>query len=59
MDRLGSVAVRYRIMNTLDKWTIIRSMAALIEIQKRGTDRPSCLYGCPAIRLQTRISWTG
>lgn len=40
MDKLGGVAVRYGMMNTLDKWTIIRGMAALIEIQKRGNKPP-------------------
>ena len=40
MDKLGSVAVRYGMMGTLDKWTIIRGMAALIEIQKRGNKPP-------------------
>jgi len=40
MDKLGSVAVRYGMMNTLDKWTIIRGIAALIEIQKEGGKPP-------------------
>ncbi|HRF43792.1 MAG TPA: EAL domain-containing protein [Candidatus Competibacteraceae bacterium] len=43
IDKLGSVAVRYGMMNTLDKWTIIRGMAALIEIQKTG-DKPPMLF---------------
>jgi EAL domain-containing protein (putative c-di-GMP-specific phosphodiesterase class I) len=43
MDKLGSVAVRYGMMNTLDKWTIIRGMAGLIEIQKKG-DKPPMLF---------------
>jgi len=41
MDKLGGVAVRYGMMSTLDKWTIIRGMAALIEIQKRGAKPPT------------------
>jgi len=40
MDKLGVVAVRYGLMSTLDKWTIIRGMAGLIEIQKRGGKLP-------------------
>ncbi|MCB1765014.1 MAG: EAL domain-containing protein [Candidatus Competibacteraceae bacterium] len=43
MDKLGNVAVRYGMMSTLDKWTIIRGMAALIEIQKKG-DTPPILF---------------
>jgi diguanylate cyclase (GGDEF)-like protein/PAS domain S-box-containing protein len=43
IDKLGSVAVRYGIMSTLDKWTIIRGMTGLIEIQKRG-DKPPILF---------------
>jgi EAL domain-containing protein (putative c-di-GMP-specific phosphodiesterase class I) len=43
MDKLGNVAVRYGMMSTLDKWTIIRGMAALIEIQKNG-DKPPILF---------------
>ena len=43
IDKLSSVAVRYGIMSTLDKWTIIRGMTGLIEIQKRG-DKPPILF---------------
>ncbi|HRY14404.1 MAG TPA: EAL domain-containing protein [Candidatus Competibacteraceae bacterium] len=43
MEKLGSVAVRYGMMSTLDKWTIIRGMAALIEIQKNG-EKPPILF---------------
>lgn len=43
IDKLGGVAVRYGMMSTLDKWTIIRGMAALIDIQKRG-DKPPVLF---------------
>ncbi|MFZ1828572.1 MAG: EAL domain-containing protein [Candidatus Competibacteraceae bacterium] len=43
MDKLGVVAVRYGLMSTLDKWTVIRGMAGLIEIQKRG-EKPPILF---------------
>ncbi len=43
VDKLGGVAVRYGMMSTLDKWTIIRGMAALIELQKRG-EKPPLLF---------------
>lgn len=41
IDKFGSVAVRYGLMGALDKWTIIRSLSALIELQKAGTRLPA------------------
>ncbi|MCP5157897.1 MAG: EAL domain-containing protein [Gammaproteobacteria bacterium] len=43
MDKLGSVAVRHGMMGTLDKWTIIRAIAVLIEVQKSG-EKPPILF---------------
>jgi len=43
IDKLGGVAVRYGMMSTLDKWTILRGMAALIEINKHG-EKPPLLF---------------
>lgn len=42
-DKLAKVAVRYGMMGTLDKWTIIRVMAALIERHKSGA-KPSTVF---------------
>lgn len=41
IDKLGGVAVRYGLMSALDKWTIIRGLSALIELQKAGTRLPT------------------
>ncbi len=40
MDKLGAVAVRYKLMGALDKWTIIRGLTALGELQKTGGKLP-------------------
>lgn len=40
-DKLAKVAVRYGMMGTLDKWTVIRAMAALIELHKSGAKPPA------------------
>lgn len=40
VDKLGVVAVRYGAMGALDKWTIIRGLSALMEIQQAGTNPP-------------------
>jgi EAL domain-containing protein (putative c-di-GMP-specific phosphodiesterase class I) len=41
MDKLGAVAVRYGLMNTLDKWTLIHSLKTLMEIQQAGATPPA------------------
>lgn len=41
MDKLGVVAVRYGLMSTLDKWTLIHSLKTLMEIQQAGTTPPA------------------
>ena len=43
MDKLGAVAVRYKVMGALDKWTIIRGLGMLLEIQ-RATAKPPMLF---------------
>lgn len=43
IDKLGGVAARYGQMLTLDRWTIIRAIAGLIEIQKQG-EKPPMLF---------------
>ena len=43
MDKLGSVAVRYNVMGALDKWTIIRGLAMLLDIQ-RAAAKPPILF---------------
>lgn len=43
MDRLGSVAVRYKVMGALDKWTIIRGLGMLLEI-RQATAKPPILF---------------
>lgn len=43
MDRLGSVAVRYKVMGALDKWTIIRGLGMLLEIG-RAAAKPPILF---------------
>ena len=40
VDKLAGVAVRYGLMSALDKWTMIRGLSALIELQKAGTRLP-------------------
>ena len=40
LDKLGVVAVRYGLMGALDKWTLIRALSALIEMNKTGTKPP-------------------
>ncbi len=40
MDKLGVVAVRYGLMGALDRWTIIRGLATLIEAQKSAAKLP-------------------
>ncbi|TVR58275.1 MAG: EAL domain-containing protein [Candidatus Competibacteraceae bacterium] len=43
MDKLGVVAVRYKLMGAMDRWTIIRGLATLIEIQQ-STAKPPILF---------------
>ena len=43
MDKLGAVAVRYKVMDALDKWTIIRGLGMLLEIQ-RAAAKPPILF---------------
>ena len=43
MEKLGPVAVRYGVMGALDKWTIIRSLGMLLEIQ-RAAAKPPILF---------------
>jgi len=40
MDKLGVVAVRYGAMGALDKWTIIRGLSVLMEMQQAGANPP-------------------
>ena len=40
VDKLAGVAVRYGLMSALDKWTVIRALSALIELQKAGSRLP-------------------
>ncbi len=40
LDKLGAVAVRYGLMSALDKWTLIRALSALIELNKVGSKPP-------------------
>lgn len=40
MDKLGVVAVRYGLMGALDRWTIIRGLATLIEAQQSAAKLP-------------------
>ena len=40
LEKLGAVAVRYGLMGALDKWTLIRALSALIDINKLGTKPP-------------------
>ena len=40
MDQLGSVAVRYNVMGALDKWTIIRGLGILLEMQRAAVKPP-------------------
>lgn len=40
MDKLGPVAARYGAMGALDKWTIIRGLSVLMEIQQAGVKPP-------------------
>lgn len=42
-DKLCAVAVRYGMMSTLDKWSIIRGMSLLMELQK-NTDKLPMLF---------------
>ncbi|MDG4553308.1 MAG: EAL domain-containing protein [Candidatus Competibacter sp.] len=39
-DKLGAVAVRYGLMGALDKWTLIRALSALIELNKAKAKLP-------------------
>lgn len=48
MDKLGPVAVRYNVMGALDKWTIIRGLGMLLEIQRTAA-KPPILF----IRIST------
>ncbi len=41
MDKLGAVAVRYGLMSALDKWTLIRALTALMEIQQIDANPPA------------------
>jgi PAS domain S-box-containing protein/diguanylate cyclase (GGDEF)-like protein len=41
MDKMGAVAVRYGLMGALDKWTIIRALTALMEIQQASATPPT------------------
>jgi PAS domain S-box-containing protein/diguanylate cyclase (GGDEF)-like protein len=40
MEKLGVVAVRVGLMGALDKWTIIRGLASLLELQKAAAKLP-------------------
>jgi PAS domain S-box-containing protein/diguanylate cyclase (GGDEF)-like protein len=40
MERLGVVAVRFGLMGALDKWTIIRGLAALLQLRKAAAKLP-------------------
>ena len=40
MDKLGVVAVRYGLMGALDRWTIIRGLATIIETQQSAAKLP-------------------
>ena len=40
MDKLGSVAVRYNLMGALDKWTIIRGLGMILEMQRTTAKVP-------------------
>lgn len=40
LDKLGPVAVRYGAMGALDKWTIIRGLSVLMEVQQGGAKPP-------------------
>ncbi len=40
MDKLGAVAVRYNVMGALDKWTIIRGLGMLLDIQRAAVKPP-------------------
>ena len=40
VDKLAGVAVRYGLMSALDKWTVIRALSALVELQKAGSRLP-------------------
>lgn len=40
MDKLGPVAVRYNVMGALDKWTIIRGVGMLMEMQRAAVKPP-------------------
>jgi PAS domain S-box-containing protein len=40
-DKLGVVAVRYGLMGALDRWTIIRGLATLIETQQSAAKLPT------------------
>ncbi len=40
MDKLGPVAARYGAMGALDKWTIIRGLSVLMEMQQTGVKPP-------------------
>lgn len=42
-DKLGAVAVRYNVMGALDKWTIIRGLGMLLDIQ-RAAAKPPILF---------------
>jgi len=43
MDKLGVVAARYGAMGALDKWTIIRGLSVLMEVQQAGV-RPPIIF---------------
>ncbi len=43
MDKLGTAAVRYGVMGALDKWTIIRGLGMLLEMQ-HTTAKPPFLF---------------
>jgi len=40
MEKVGAVAARYGAMGALDKWTIIRGLSVLMEIQQTGAKPP-------------------
>ncbi|MDS4042114.1 MAG: EAL domain-containing protein [Candidatus Competibacter sp.] len=40
MEKLGVVAVRFGLMGALDKWTIIRGLASLLELQRAAAKLP-------------------
>ena len=44
MDKLGTTAVRFGVMSALDKWTIIRSLGTILELQQSASAKPPILF---------------